>query len=96
MSKTGSATLVFGILGGTAAVAQSLPLGATLPPPPPVLAPSDAANPRGPNLVTGTPGARQTIVIPGSPVPGTLYDNGNGTTTVLVPGGASQVIPTPR
>jgi|SRR5271165_4240692 len=99
-------SLAFAVLLPASAVAQVLPLGGTLAPPPPVVAPSGLASPglaplntpgsRSPALVTGTSAAPRTIVIPGSPVPGTLLDNGNGTSTVLVPGGASQVIPTPR
>ena len=42
------------------------------------------------------PAAPRSIIIPGSAVPGTVYDNGNGTSTVVIPGGGSQVIPTPR
>jgi hypothetical protein len=36
------------------------------------------------------------VMIPGSAVPGTMLNNGNGTSTVIIPGGPSQVVPTPR
>lgn len=77
------------------AVAQT-PLGGTIPPPPPVVAPPSGPAVSGSAPVTVAPAMPRSVVIPGSPVPGTLYDNGNGTSTVVVPGGGSQVIPTPR
>jgi hypothetical protein len=36
------------------------------------------------------------VTIPGSAVPGTLINNGNGTSTIMVPGSPSEVVPTPR
>jgi hypothetical protein len=36
------------------------------------------------------------IMIPGSPVPGMMMNNGNGTSTIMVPGSASEVVPTPK
>ena len=50
----------------------------------------------GPALVTGTAGAAQTIMVPGSPTGGWLTNNGNGTSTVVIPGGVPQLVPTPR
>src|SRR4051794_25540644 len=50
----------------------------------------------GPALVTGTAGAAQTIMVPGSPTGGWLMNNGNGTSTLVVPGGVPQLVPTPR
>jgi hypothetical protein len=83
------------------AVAQTSPLGPIGAAPPPVVAPSAMATSsvttsRGPGLVTGTAGSPQMIMIPGSAVPGMLLNNGNGTSTVMTPGGVSQVVPTPR
>lgn len=75
--------------------AQTPPLGGVVAPPPPVLAPSAPAS-HAPAPIVGAPNAPQTTIIPGSPIPGTVYDNGNGTSTVVIPGGGSQVIPTPR
>ena len=89
-----TATMILAATNG--AIAQTPLLGGTIPPPPPVVAPSSVTPSQGPALVTGTSGASQTIMIPGSPLPGTVFDNGNGTSTVIVPGGASQVVPTPR
>ena len=92
-------TVVAGLIlamTNVAGVAQTPLLGGTIPPPPPVVPPSNGTTSRGPALVTGAPGAPQTIMIPGSPVPGTVFDNGNGTSSVMVPGGGSQLIPTPR
>lgn len=86
------------------AIGQNSTLLAPLPTPPPVLAPpltppgpaSTVTTARGPALVTGNPAAPRSVLIPGSPVPGTMFDNGNGTSTVVIPGGGSQVVPTPR
>jgi hypothetical protein len=83
------------IIGGVAE-AQTPPLGGTLAPPPPVVAPSSIPNSRGLALMPATPSAPQTVVIPGLPVPGTVIDNGNGTSTLVIPGGGAQTIPTPR
>jgi hypothetical protein len=47
-------------------------------------------------LVTGSSGGGESVMIPGSAVPGTLMNNGNGTSTMIVPGGPPQVVPTPR
>jgi hypothetical protein len=82
--------------------AQIPPPGGPLTPPPSVLAPpSTAPSPgvmtsRGTGLVTGTSGSPQMVTIPGSAVPGTMFNNGNGTSTIMVPGGPSEVVPTPR
>lgn len=71
------------------------------PPAMPMSVPSVAAQPgvttsRGAGLVTGGPGAPQMIMIPGSAVPGMMLNNGNGTSSIMVPGGATEVVPTPR
>jgi hypothetical protein len=59
-------------------------------------APSGVMTSRGPGLVTGSAGATQSVMIPGSPVGGMMLNNGNGTSTIMVPGAPSQVVPTPR
>ncbi len=69
--------------------------------PPPALSPSvsppaGVSTSRGAGLVTGSPGSPQTVTIPGSPVPGMLLNNGNGTSSIMVPGGPSELVPTPR
>jgi len=65
--------------------------------PPPVPAPpASVATYSGPGLVSGAAGFPRTIMIPGSAVPGTLFDNGNGTGTIMVPGAMPQVVPAPR
>jgi hypothetical protein len=51
---------------------------------------------RGPAFVTGNVGSMQTTTLPGSGGVGLLSDNGNGTSTLLVPGGVPQVVATPR
>jgi hypothetical protein len=100
MVKLRLAALLLAMTPGTMAAQTPLPGGpgltGTIRTPPPVVAPPAGPASPGPPPVTGLPVAPRTIVIPGSPVPGTLYDNGNGTSTVVVPGGPSQVIPTPR
>jgi hypothetical protein len=35
-------------------------------------------------------------MIPGSPIPGTVFNNGNGTSSIMIPGSASELVPTPR
>lgn len=65
-------------------------------PPPPITAPSSVPTSRGAGLVSGAPNAPQSVMIPGSPVPGTMFNNGNGTSTIMVPGAAPEVVPTPR
>lgn len=51
---------------------------------------------RGPGFVTGSVGSLETTTIPGSPGQGFLSSNGNGTSTLIVPGGLPQVVATPR
>jgi hypothetical protein len=58
-------------------------------------APRTATTSGGSGLVTGN-GNNPSVMIPGSAIPGTLYNNGNGTSTVIIPGAPSEVIPTPR
>jgi hypothetical protein len=36
------------------------------------------------------------VTIPGSAVPGMLINNGNGTSSIAIPGAPSEVVPTPR
>jgi hypothetical protein len=47
---------------------------------------------RGPAFVTGRVGSLETTTIPGS----FLMNNGNGTSTLTVPGGLPQTVATPR
>jgi hypothetical protein len=59
-------------------------------------APSSVPTATGPAMVTGPAAPMRPVMFPG-PVPGgTLIDNGNGTSTIMVPSGPSQVVPTPR
>ena len=51
---------------------------------------------RGPAFVTGNLGSFQTTTIPGSGGEGFLMNNGNGTSTLLTPGGIPQTVATPR
>jgi hypothetical protein len=94
------ATIFMAVLTGSAQ-AQIPPAGRPVVAPPVTPAPSIAGAPgittsRGAGLVTGTPGSPQTVTIPGSAVPGTLINNGNGTSTIMVPGSPSELVPTPR
>ncbi len=75
-----------------AAMVLSLAAGAVQAQSPPTSVPTAT----GPALVTGTSGRALTIMIPGSPVGGFVSNNGNGTSTVIVPGSVPQVVPTPR
>jgi len=51
---------------------------------------------RGPAFVTGHLGSMETTTIPGSGGQGFLMNNGNGTSTLIVPGGVPQTVATPR
>jgi hypothetical protein len=51
---------------------------------------------RGPAFITGHLGSLETTTLPGSGGQGFLMNNGNGTSTLIVPGGVPQVIATPR
>ncbi len=51
---------------------------------------------RGPAFVTGNFGSMQTTTLPGSGGEGFLTNNGNGTSTLIVPGGLPQTVATPR
>lgn len=50
----------------------------------------------GAAVVTGNIGSMETTTLPGSGGSGLLMSNGNGTSTLIVPGGVPQVIATPR
>jgi hypothetical protein len=51
---------------------------------------------RGPIVTTGRIGQMETTTLPGSAGQGLLMDNGNGTSTLIIPGGAPQTVVTPR
>jgi hypothetical protein len=51
---------------------------------------------RGPAFITGSVGSVQTTTLPGGAGQGLLMNNGNGTSTLLSPGGLPQVVATPR
>jgi hypothetical protein len=52
--------------------------------------------PRGTGVVTGQVGSMATTTVPGSGRQGLLMNNGNGTSTLIVPGGAPDIVVTPR
>lgn len=52
--------------------------------------------PRGPAFVTGQVGSFATTTLPGRGGQGLLMNNGNGTSTLIVPGGIPQTVATPR
>jgi hypothetical protein len=52
--------------------------------------------PRGPAFTTGNFGNMQTTTLPGGAGQGLLTNNGNGTSTLIGPGGAVTTVPTPR
>ena len=54
------------------------------------------ATSRGSAVVTGTLGSIGITSMPGVGGQGFLENNGNGTSTLIVPGGTPQVVPTPR
>jgi len=101
------AALAFLVAVAGTAPAQVPPTGGTMASPPPVVAPPATPSPgiaatpgvttsHGAGLVTGNPGSPQMVTIPGSAVPGTMINNGNGTSTIMVPGSPSEVVPSPR
>lgn len=51
---------------------------------------------RGPAYITGNVGSLQTTTLPGTGQSGLLMNNGNGTSTLLPPGGMPQIVATPR
>lgn len=51
---------------------------------------------RGSGVVTGSIGSMGITTMPGSGGQGFLMNNGNGTSTLIVPGGAPQVVPTQK
>jgi hypothetical protein len=51
---------------------------------------------RGPAFVTGHLGSMETTTLPGGGGQGLLMNNGNGTSTLIVPGGIPQTVATPR
>ena len=50
----------------------------------------------GSAFITGNVGSMETTTLPGSAGQGLLMNNGNGTSTLLTPGGVPQVVATPR
>jgi hypothetical protein len=50
----------------------------------------------GPIVTTGRVGQMQTTTLPGSAGQGLLMTNGNGTSTLIVPGGLPETLATPR
>ena len=93
-------TATLALAAATAPVlAQAPPSGGFQPMAPssaPIAPSSSVGTSRGPGLVTGSPGSPQTVMTPGSAVPGTMMNNGNGTSSIMTPGAPSQVVPTPR
>ncbi|HUB49724.1 MAG TPA: hypothetical protein VMB73_32535 [Acetobacteraceae bacterium] len=52
--------------------------------------------PRGFGTVTGDMGSMGMVTIPGAAGQGMLMNNGNGTSTLLVPNGPPETLPTPQ
>jgi hypothetical protein len=50
----------------------------------------------GPAFITGQTGSFATTTLPGSAGQGLLFNNGNGTSTLVMPGGVPQTVPTAR
>jgi hypothetical protein len=101
MTKFSLALIGLAAIGGPALAQLSAPgaapgFQAPIMAPPPIMAPSSIGTSRGSGLVSGTAGSPRSVMIPGSPVPGMLLDNGNGTSSIMVPGSTTQVVPTPR
>jgi hypothetical protein len=54
------------------------------------------SGPRGAGVVTGNVGSMATTTIAGSGGRGLLMNNGNGTSTLIVPGGIPEAVISPR
>lgn len=67
---------------------------------PGVAAPATGApavtTPQSPGPATRASGSSQSVMIPGSPANGSMNDNGNGTSTLTVPGQTAHIVPAPR
>lgn len=63
---------------------------------PPGVVGSSVTTPRGSAVVTGAMGSVTTTTMPGAGGSGLLEGNGNGTSTLLTPGGNPMVVATPR
>ena len=79
-----------------ATMAFAATAGAALAQTPSSASPSSITTSRGPGLVTGTTGSPESVILLGYPVNGTLMNNGNGTSTMMVPGQFSGAVPSPR
>jgi hypothetical protein len=81
-------TLLVGISSGQAhaqgAVAQSPTAGQSV------------GTSRGSAFITGHLGSLETTTLPGSGGQGFLMNNGNGTSTLMIPGGIPQTVATPK
>jgi hypothetical protein len=76
--------------------AQLSPPASSMAPPPIMAPPPTVLTPQGPAMIVPGSGGPASVMLPGSAVPGTLTNNGNGTSTIIVPGGPPQVVLTPR
>jgi hypothetical protein len=88
-----AAILVVGILAGSGG--QALAAGES----PNSLGPAPGQTfdmSTGPAFTTGNVGSLQTTTLPGSAGQGLLMNNGNGTSTLIVPGGVPQTVASPR
>jgi hypothetical protein len=92
--RLAAAVLVAGLLAGTGGQAWAAPSYQTTVPGPGAGRSFETS--RGPAFITGSVGSMETTTLPGSVGQGLLMNNGNGTSTLLVPGGVPQVVATPR
>jgi hypothetical protein len=79
-----------------ATTALVLMTGTALAQTPPSVPGSLIMTPRGSAVVTGHVGSMATTTMPGFGGQGLLMGNGNGTSTLVTPGGVPEVVPTPR
>lgn len=57
---------------------------------------SPVATPDGPGIVTSNIGSTGITILPNAGGQGLLLNEGNGTSTLIVPNGVPEIVPTPR
>lgn len=84
------------VLAGALSLAAVPTVGVAAPGGPSLAVGTPIITQQGPAVVTGTLGSVATTTVPGSAGQGLLINNGNGTSTLFVPGAPAQAVPTPK
>jgi hypothetical protein len=97
MPWTSIGLVVIGLLAGSAGQAWAQGNGGFITPPATSGGGGRAVGAaRGSGFITGNVGSLQTTTLPIRPGQGLLQNNGNGTSTLITPGGVPQIVATPR